>query len=686
MNRLFIFCVLVVCAACGKGSQQQQPAASSRLNMALEEAGHKIDSGFIQSAETLVHNTFTSIKANAQDSLQWFTFSYNLCLAQGKYQEAIYFADSVIHHLKARVGNPAYRRTYTDALFARGDALYALGIYPAGLRAYYQAQQLGLRFEDECVMGDFSYRLGNINFRQDRFLEAAADYLKALSGMHECQKTNFAAAAHHQLLLNNIGLSFTRAGLADSALGFFLKAKQQVALDSARYSSRHNYWVIARHVIEGNEAEALIMKRQYTHAEALLRNALQNPVYHNLEPVDAMLSQLKLAEVYLLTGRVQRAEALLENLQASPLLKSHARAAFKWSVLTGSLQEKRGDYKAATEALQSAMKYRDQFLEERKQYLLLNLDENIKLMNQADRNTALAAKVERNNLLIIIILLAMLVVILAASFFYLSYRKSDKYVSLLKVLNERIQHQKEQLETTLEELRQSHREKDRIMQMVAHDLRSPVASIYWLCNVMLEEEGLSEEQRNNLQLILLASTNSLSLTKDMLEAVSLLHTREINRTACDLRKLLEQQVQLQRSNLDAKALHLEVDAPQQPVMAQVDAEKFSQVINNLLTNAVKFSREGKRIEVRLSDNQHQIQFSVRDQGIGLPAGQEEKIFEAFSEARRNGTRGEKSYGLGLSISRRIIELHGGTIHASNHPEGGALFIVTMPKEPVQDIR
>lgn len=686
MNRLYLLFISFLFIACRPGSGQRHFEPSAQLTAALEQAGHLLDSGADVAADSLVNSVFLQLKPNTADSLHWLAFTYNIYLHHRRYRDALKVTDSLTHRLQKNLDDPDLRRMYTDALFAKGDALYALGVYPAGLRAFYLAQQVGLRYEDKCVMADFSYRLANISFRQERYLEAAASYHKALQRIDDCQRAGFPTAAYHQVLLNNIGLCLTRTGLPDSALQFFAMAHRMADKYAAQYPMRANYWRMARRVIQGNEAEALTLKKDYPEAAGLLREALSDTLYLALEPQDALLSGVKMAEVFVRTGRFREAALLLDTLQQSPLFALQPRAAFKTEVLKGRILEHEGDYPGATLALQRAMNYRDKFLEERRKYTLLNLDENIRLMNEADRNQVLQAKVQRNNLIIIIILLVMLLLILAGLFVYMNLRRSNKYVHLLRLLNERVKSQNEQLAHTLEELQQSNREKDRIMQMVAHDLRSPVASIYWLANVMLEDENLNEEQRNNLDLILLASNNSLSLTKDMLEAISLLHTNELSRSTCDVRRMVERQAQLQQNRLAEKHLSLKLSLPDEPVEAEVDAEKFSQVISNLLTNAIKFSHENNEVALTLQATAYQLTITVRDHGIGLPEGKEQQIFEAFSDSRRDGTHGEKSYGLGLSISRRIVELHGGVIRAQNLPDGGALFTIQLPLSPPIDVR
>jgi|GEM_PF-2203745 len=687
MVRVLAISLLLLCVlSCRQSQHKAFGNQSAKLAKALELANNKVDCGNPEAALALVETTFGSIQPSAADSLNRFTFLYNLNYRQEHYLEAVRYADSVLKRIQGKTEDSVWRRFYANALFTKGDALYALGTFSAGLRAYYKAQQLGMKHGDKCVLGDFAYRLGNINFRQEKYGEAAANFYKALLSAAHCEKESFTSAAYRQLLLNNIGLCLTRQGQADSGLVFFGQAAATLEINARRYQSRKNFWIVSAQVLRGNLAEAFIQKKNYEIAETLLKNALSVTAYQQLEAEDAMLSRIKLAQVYLLSGQQQQAESTLQDAKESRLLEGNLKAAYLWYELWGNLQEEKGNYQEAATALQSALSRRDKYLEDRRKYLLLNLDENIQLLNQAELNASLLAQVDRNNLLIIIILLALLLFILAGCFLFYNYRKSNKYVQLLRVLNERIQSQKNELENTLNALNQSHEEKDRIMHMVAHDLRSPVASIYWLANAMLEDADLTPEYKENLELILLASTNSLSLTKDMLEAVSLLQTKEINRSPVDLNRLLQQQAQLLHTKLEEKKLSLNINQPGTPVTAAVDAEKFNQVISNLVTNAIKFSHDGGAISISLAEQGQDVVLTVCDSGVGIPEKNLEKIFDAFSEARRAGTKGEKSYGLGLSISRRIVGLHDGYITAGNHPDGGAVFTVVIPKTPVLDIR
>ena len=126
-----------------------------------------------------------------------------------------------------------------------------------------------------------------------------------------------------------------------------------------------------------------------------------------------------------------------------------------------------------------------------------------------------------------------------------------------------------------------------------------------------------------------------------------------------------------------------VDAPH-PVYA--DERLFLQLLENLIGNALKYGRQDGSAEVRIATARDEAGgltlLSVEDNGIGIPEDDRELVFEEFHRSE-NGLRQASGTGLGLAICRRIVESHGGTISAENRPEGGAVFIATLPGRPEQ---
>jgi two-component system sensor histidine kinase HydH len=123
--------------------------------------------------------------------------------------------------------------------------------------------------------------------------------------------------------------------------------------------------------------------------------------------------------------------------------------------------------------------------------------------------------------------------------------------------------------------------------------------------------------------------------------------------------------------VDAARVRLTVSAA--PPRWSLDPSRAVQILTNLLTNAIEASPEGTPVEASVSTRAGRLLFAVRDHGAGLPEGQGHRLFEPFFTTRAKGT------GLGLAVTQRIVEMHGGTVRASNHPDGGAVFEVELPR-------
>ncbi|MFN2382786.1 MAG: sensor histidine kinase, partial [Gemmatimonadota bacterium] len=131
---------------------------------------------------------------------------------------------------------------------------------------------------------------------------------------------------------------------------------------------------------------------------------------------------------------------------------------------------------------------------------------------------------------------------------------------------------------------------------------------------------------------------------------------------------------------DEKDLELQIDLPDTLPPCWLDGEKIYRVYLNLVENAIKFSSQGViRMGARPVD--HEIEGTVSDQGIGIPAGQLEEIFEAFRQVDASSTRSYPGVGLGLAICRQLIELHGGRIWAESIPGRGSTFRFRVPCPP-----
>jgi PAS domain S-box-containing protein len=235
------------------------------------------------------------------------------------------------------------------------------------------------------------------------------------------------------------------------------------------------------------------------------------------------------------------------------------------------------------------------------------------------------------------------------------------------------------------------RAQDEFLSIAAHELRTPVAAIKATAQVAERaiERGQFDAERTarHLQSIARSSDRLGALIEDLLDVSRLRTGRlQVRRGPVDLGPVVDEIVS-RYSATDSSHLYSPV-WPEEPIVVHADPLRMEQVLDNLLSNARKYSPNGGVIEIRASRDENGVLLTVSDQGIGLPAGQETRIFEAFGRGSNAAVNQIQGLGLGLAICRQLVELHGGRIWATSAGEGqGTTFSVWLPTiEAVDGIR
>ncbi len=258
-----------------------------------------------------------------------------------------------------------------------------------------------------------------------------------------------------------------------------------------------------------------------------------------------------------------------------------------------------------------------------------------------------------------------------------TWQKSKNNLKILANLNTTINEQNKTLENALTELKLNSQEKDRILRAVAHDLRNPIGGIASLTSIMADD-SYDEEQKEMISLIRETSKNSLELINEILEAANN-GPEKTNKELTEINGLINHSVELLRFKALEKQQQINLEPLQQPEELYISSEKIWRVINNLITNALKFSPAGSVVFVKITDMGGEVEIAVKDNGIGIPDKFKNTVFNMFTDAKRPGTAGEKSFGLGLSISRQIVENHKTKIWFDSLENIGTTFYVRLPK-------
>lgn len=241
----------------------------------------------------------------------------------------------------------------------------------------------------------------------------------------------------------------------------------------------------------------------------------------------------------------------------------------------------------------------------------------------------------------------------------------------------------EQQKSLVEQLSKANTAKNKFLGMAAHDLRNPLASIRGLAEFLRDGVvgPMTPEQLDLINTIHDASQSMLAMVNELLDVATIESGfLKIAKERRNLAEIIEKSVHLQ--NIEAAKKNTRIifnPAPDIAPIVAVDTAKLRQVVDNLLSNGIKYSPPGSTISVLLSMAPQGWQFAVQDQGPGIPEDEKDKLFKDFSRLSTMPTGGEKSTGLGLAICRKIVEAHDGTISVRNLPERGCEFRVFLPQ-------
>jgi PAS domain S-box-containing protein len=230
-------------------------------------------------------------------------------------------------------------------------------------------------------------------------------------------------------------------------------------------------------------------------------------------------------------------------------------------------------------------------------------------------------------------------------------------------------------------LRETDRRKDEFLATLAHELRNPLAPIRQAA-LISESDGATDAQRRWSHNVIGRQVHHMSLLLDDLLDISRITrgTLELRLEDTELADILEAAVETARPVIDAKKHTFAIDAPDDSVHFMADPLRLAQILSNLLNNAAKYTDSGGKIQLRVACDRQNITFTVKDSGIGIPADALKNIFKMFSQVKSARDRSEGGLGIGLSLTRGLVDLHGGQIEArSAGPGYGSEFIVRLPR-------
>ena len=676
---LTMLIAMVMLWACNK-PVKIKPEAATPYSTVIDSANNLFYQGRFDGAVNYIDSAIKNPAAlNIKDKFDFLYLHYNY-YDKGRVDttKAMFYANSMLALLSTDNNSTLYTKEYCMACFSKGDAFYKLGRYNDAFKYYYLGKMANNNDIGGCSLGDYSYRMGMTKYKRELYADAAVYFKQSFNELGDCDN-GFRVFYRSQEVLDNIGLCYSKLNQFADAEAYFNNALNYIHNNERKFGNFAQQIDIAKAVVYGNYAEVLLNKRQYVKAEAMLKASIAINLVKGRDYQDAELTELKLAKLFVLTHRPNMAFALLQLLKTQLADVKNDVATVQWNLMLAEYYKAKGDYAQAYKYL-AAYNYLDEALEAKdkaiKQY------DASKEMRVFDDARVIKDQERHRQLYRIYLLVAMTVVLLAVVIIILTFyvwRRSRSNLSVMTDLNTRINEQNISLQNALQKLETANHEKDRILHAVAHDLRNPLGGIASLTAMLVDDNSFDAEHREFISMINLTAKNSIELINEILEATMSGGVKPIEKKLVDINTLLSNSIELMRFKAAEKNQHIMLKTLSNPETLLISSEKIWRVINNLISNAIKFSPEGAVIKVRMVHVGAFVQIEFSDKGIGIPDNLKKQVFNMFTEAKRPGTNGEKSFGLGLSVSKQIIESHNGDIWFESHPDGGTSFYIKLKR-------
>ncbi len=658
------------------GGEKKYQHVITRANTLYDSAGYITARHYIDS----VYNI------GGAASHYFMLYRYN-CLREWSFlikhtDSSAMYADSMLSYILANRLETRYNDVYTGMMIVKGNFAYERGDLVAAFDYYSRARQITEQVKDQCQFIPQISCLGIITYRQKRYKEAITYFQEVYRATDSCTDDPSSFYKKEEMWMN-IGLAYAQMKEYDSAMKYYAASLDYVAQGEKLYPGSmevKHFMVIAYGVLKGNIAKLYIQKQQPDTAIQLLHESIHANDSFNFDIKDAMYSRMQLAELYFDLDSLIQTKNVLNRMQVTldtvPVSDIMLRKTHLW----WKYYTRINDLAASTKSFERYKFLKDSVdaAEEK-----MRLTDYSMLLRERDTEHRLAmvkrdAELNRLYLGIFALLSALAGVIILL--IYRNYSRERKNIKTLTNLNSQINEQKDALENAISQLQESITAKDRILHIVAHDLRSPISGIMTLNKRMLDRTE-DERQQESLRMCINAAGSAMSMINEILDDYSNTSSAKKYTNRINISELVSNAVALARLRAADKDQTITLDVPSDTITVAGDEEKLNRLMANILGNAIKFSPAGAAVNCTISRTADKVHIVVIDNGIGIPEHLQPRIFDQLTPARRSGTNGEVSFGLGLAICRRIAELHNGTINIESIEGRGSSVTITLPALP-----
>lgn len=575
-----------------------------------------------------------------------------------------------------------------------GNAYYTQGRYEEAINSYTLSLSMFEKENDELNIARLYNNLGNLYVEKENYSEGKKYYNQAYDILDKLNDFNGKAS-----ILMNIGVQYDERTEYDSALMYY-----DQALAVSKELKDQELEALTLHNIGYSYKQINQLDRSKEYFEESLR--LSEDINDNSTRINSLIG---LAEVEMMKGNTNRtlnllieSESLSESFGLRPLLSETYR-------LKSNALELKGDHKNALEYFQKYKVLEDSLktiesdkalfeLMAKNEMLIREKEiEALNLQNETKTQKLKASQLE--NIILLLFSGFTLIFLLIVAYYFKNRHKSTLQLAAQnrQILDQKeaIEKQKKELDiinmelsslnTSLQDknikLRQLNKEKDYLMNVVAHDLKSPLNQITGLVNLVSLSKGkLDDEQKLYLEKIEMVSSRLSNLVNKILDIESFTKdSKNLELVDLDLVDVLKQIMEEFQTTANEKNINLKSNLNGNSIPVKGDKEHVHQIFSNLVSNALKFSPPRTEVFVNLEEGDNKVITEVKDQGPGLNEDDMKKVFKKFAKLSAQPTGNEASSGLGLSIVKKYVEAMNGKVWVENENGGGAIFKVELKK-------
>jgi signal transduction histidine kinase len=664
--------LLVLISSCGK-----KKSAADDL---LKKQYQSIDSLFIATKTDTALKLLKKVHSQTAVNSPLITTYYHLMASHaddgtiggsGAVKMNLYADSAVAFFAKNESRIKWYPNEYFQTMLIKGEACIRAKKYISALNYYYNAKRISSN--TDCDNGNLAQKMAYIFYAQKKYALAAKYWAESGRKLNDCREKYSPQRLFfmRQSAYNNAGFAFFKSGQNDSARYFFLEDLK--ITDKADQNSLVGKLYIngAKEVVYDNLAGLALAKDDLKAAQENLDLCFAIPI----KDVDGLRipPYIKLAKINMQLNNNAKAEDAFKHARAllDVYYKANPDLNIEWNRLYAEYLLKLKRPLDAYKYQEAYIRIKDSVYAGSLSLYQLDVDRELSTINQQQSFVDLQHRNQSKKIYLggigVIVLLCMIIMAMTV----LNLKKTQRSHKDTTLHNQ-------QLHITLDELERVNINYIRIMRVMAHDLRNPLSGMTGLATMLLGEDEFSEESRHMLKLIETTGIYSMEMISELLKSGLADENEIIEKQNLDLKALLYDSVELLQFKAKEKKQEIIFESDSTPIMANVNHEKIWRVFNNLIVNAVKFSHEGGIINVNIRAENEQVLISVADSGIGIPNSEKESVFEMFTPAKKFGTNGEQPFGLGLSISKRILEKHNGRIWFESQSGVGTTFFLSLP--------